>query len=70
MTQLIKTNSLTTENHFTLLDENAGSLASADLAKQTAGLESKCLQMLSLIVVLSSPYFSFDHFGTHSLSCG
>lgn len=49
--------------------ENSGRLASADLAKQTARLEPKCLQMFSLIVVLFSPYFSFDHFGTHSLSC-
>ena len=59
-----------TQCHFALQDENSGRLASADLAKQTACLESKRLQMFSLIVVLFSPYFSFDHFGTHSLSCG
>lgn len=59
-----------TQCHFALPDENSGRLASADLAKQTAYLESKRLQMFSLIVVLFSPYFSFDHFGTHSLSCG
>ena len=53
--------------HFTLPD---GRLASADLAKLTACLESKRLQIFSLIVILFSPYFSFDHFGTHSLSCG
>lgn len=28
------------------------------------------LQMFSLIVVLASPYFSFDHFVTHGLSSG
>lgn len=43
---------------------------SADMAKRTARLESTCACAFALIVLLFSPYFSLDHFVTHSLSCG